>query len=167
MPSLSMLKAYVYCYREWAKYMLSTQFCHTVICESHQLILVIFASRCYTSMHGLYAVMSVCVRVCVCVSVRPSRSSFVDSVETNKHILNFVYCQTPCQFFFRTKRHRNTPTKNGLGVVQTTPNPFFKVTLFFDAEYIIITVKDTAIVVMEDKQETNRKPHPRFQMAPV
>jgi len=30
----------------------------------------------------------------------------------------------------------------------TTSNPVFKVTLFFDAEYLI-TVKDTAIVIME------------------
>jgi len=30
----------------------------------------------------------------------------------------------------------------------TTPNPVFKVTLFFDAEYLI-KVKDTAIVTME------------------
>ena len=30
----------------------------------------------------------------------------------------------------------------------TTPNPVFKVTLFFDAEYLV-NVKDTAIVTIE------------------
>jgi len=44
----------------------------------------------------------------------------------------------------------------------TTPNPFFKVTLFFDAEYLI-NGKNTAILL----RKANKKSHPSFRMVPV